>query len=44
MTTCGMIWVTPYVVAEPFGGSKTAFKHMGLLKRGIGIVMKRYER
>src|SRR2546421_11926802 len=44
MTTCGMSCVTPYVVEEHSGVSKTGCRHMGLLRIGIGTEMKRYER
>ena len=39
-----MICVTPYVVEERSGVSKTGFRHMGWLKSGIGIVMQPCER
>jgi hypothetical protein len=40
MTICEMICVMPYVVEERFDVSKTAFKRMGLRRRGTGIVLQ----
>ena len=39
-----MICVTPYVVEEHSGVSKTGFRRMGLLRIGIGTAMQHYER
>ena len=44
MTTCGMIYVTPYVVEERFNVSKIGFKPTGWLRNGIATGTTRYER